>query len=205
MRRSSVRFRQAAPPEPPGQDPVSSTGGFFIPSRVAWFVARGCLPCAAWLRVMARRSASPATMRRCRRGLSRVTDSFYSELRRCREHCNGRPQVQHRTTHRHNCDERCRPHVCKPLNESSILYIHQILSGAFRRAVRLKWVSVNRGTSAPDIRSGHFASGRSAAACSRAAMTETARMAALKTIKADRLLIRCVAAVSRTGGRPSPT
>ncbi len=30
-------------------------------------------------------------------------------------------------------------------------------------------------------------------------MTETARMTALKTINADRLLIRCVAAVNRTG------
>jgi hypothetical protein len=67
---------------------------------------------------------------------ARVTDSFYSELRRCRDHCNGRPQVQHRTTQQHDCGERCRPHVCKPLSESSILYIYQILSGAFRRAVR---------------------------------------------------------------------
>ena len=40
---------------------------------------------------------------------------------------------------------------------------------------------------------------RTAAAWSRAAMTETARMTALKTINADRLLIRCVAAVNRTG------
>ena len=64
---------------------------------------------------------------------ARITDAFYSELRRCRDHCNGRPQVQHRTTQQHDCDERCRPHVCRPLSESSILYIHQILSGAFGR------------------------------------------------------------------------
>jgi hypothetical protein len=60
---------------------------------------------------------------------ARVTDSFYSELRRCRDHCNGRLQVQHRTNQQHECDERCRTHVCKPLSETSILYIHQILSG----------------------------------------------------------------------------
>jgi integrase len=72
-----------------------------------------------------------------------ITDSFYSELRRCRDHCNGKPRLDHRTTRSHECDDRCRPHVCEPLKESSILYIHQILSGAFRRAVRLKWVSVN--------------------------------------------------------------
>src|SRR5215213_10018750 len=33
MRRSSVRFRQAAPPKPPGQRPLSSPGGFVIPRR----------------------------------------------------------------------------------------------------------------------------------------------------------------------------
>jgi integrase len=74
---------------------------------------------------------------------ARVMDSFYSELRRCRDHCDGRPRVQHRTPQEHQCDHRCKPHVCRALSESSILYIHQILSGAFRRAVRLRWLSVN--------------------------------------------------------------
>ena len=72
-----------------------------------------------------------------------IADSFYSELRRCRDHCDGKPRIDHRTDRPHECDHRCKPHVCKPLSESSVLYIHQILSGAFRRAVRLKWVSVN--------------------------------------------------------------
>ena len=36
-------------------------------------------------------------------------------------------------------------------------------------------------------------------------MTDTARMTVLNTINADRLLIRCVAAVNSTGGRPTPT
>lgn len=72
-----------------------------------------------------------------------IADSFYTELRRCRDHCDGRPQTRHRTAGQHQCDPRCNPHVCEPLKESSILYIHQILSGAFRRAVRLKWVSVS--------------------------------------------------------------
>jgi integrase/DNA-binding transcriptional regulator YhcF (GntR family) len=72
-----------------------------------------------------------------------VTDSFYSELRRCRDHCDRQPRIDHRTARPHDCDERCRPHVCQPLSETSILYIHQILSGAFRRAVRLKWVTIN--------------------------------------------------------------
>jgi integrase len=72
-----------------------------------------------------------------------IADSFYSELRRCRDHCDGKPRVDHRTDGPHECDRRRKPHACKPLSESSVLYIHQILSGAFRRAVRLKWVSVN--------------------------------------------------------------
>jgi hypothetical protein len=60
-----------------------------------------------------------------------ITDSFYSELRRCRDHCDGRPQVQHRTAQPHDCDGRCKPHVCKPLSESSILYIHQSSAARF--------------------------------------------------------------------------
>ncbi len=72
-----------------------------------------------------------------------ISDSFYAELRRCREHCDRRPRIDHRTAGRHDCDDRCKPHACRPLKESSVLYLHQILRGAFRRAVRLKWVSVN--------------------------------------------------------------
>src|ERR671917_2312535 len=32
-------------------------------------------------------------------------DSFYAELRRCRDHCDRRPQLQHRTNQDHHCDE----------------------------------------------------------------------------------------------------
>ena len=32
-------------------------------------------------------------------------DSFYAELRRCRDHCGGRVTVQHRSDQRHLCDE----------------------------------------------------------------------------------------------------
>jgi integrase len=72
-----------------------------------------------------------------------ISDSFYAELRRCRDHCDGRPRTDHRTAMPHDCDARCKPHACRPLKETSVLYIHQILSGAFRRAVRLQWVTVN--------------------------------------------------------------
>lgn len=72
-----------------------------------------------------------------------LLDSFYAELKRCRAHCDGRPYVDHRTARKHGCDERCRRHVCKPLSASSIRQIHFILNGAFKRAVRWRWVGTN--------------------------------------------------------------
>ncbi len=72
-----------------------------------------------------------------------VLDSFYAELRRCRDHCSERGGVDHRTPRKHECDERCRPHVCRPLAASTVRQIHFILSGAFKRAVRWRWVAVN--------------------------------------------------------------
>jgi integrase len=71
-----------------------------------------------------------------------ILESLYAELRRCRLHCTG-PFVEHRTDRTHDCDKRCRPHRCVPLGRSAIRQIHWMLSGAFRAAVRWKWVSVN--------------------------------------------------------------
>ncbi len=72
-----------------------------------------------------------------------VLDSFYKELRRCRTHCRRRRIVEHRTSSDHVCDERCKPHVCRPLAAGSLLKIHAILNGAGKRAVRWGWVGVN--------------------------------------------------------------
>jgi integrase len=72
-----------------------------------------------------------------------LLDSYYAELRRCRRHCDRRPFTEHRTDRPHECDPRCKPHECRPLGASTIRQIHFILSGAFRQAVRWKWVSVN--------------------------------------------------------------
>ncbi len=72
-----------------------------------------------------------------------VLDSFYAELRRCRDHCSGRPGLQHRTAGEHQCDDRCGPHQCRPLNASTIRHMHFILSGAYKRAVRWRWVSAS--------------------------------------------------------------
>lgn len=72
-----------------------------------------------------------------------LLESLYALLRKCREHCKGRKFVQHRTDKPHDCDDRCKPHVCKPLAAASILVVHAILSGAFEFAVRWRWVSIN--------------------------------------------------------------
>ncbi len=72
-----------------------------------------------------------------------VLESFYAALRRCRIRCHGKVEVNHRTERRHRCDERCRPHECRPLAASTIRQIHWILSGALNRAVRWRWIAVN--------------------------------------------------------------
>jgi integrase len=91
-----------------------------------------------------------------------LLDSLYAELRRCRGHCDGRPQLQHRTAKEHECDEHvgkpclppapgtcracrraCRSHVCHGLSDSSVRQVHWIVSGALDRAVAWKWISVN--------------------------------------------------------------
>jgi integrase len=70
-------------------------------------------------------------------------DSFYATLRRCRDHCDRRQRIDHRTDDPHQCDERCKPHQCRPLSNGSIRYIHFILSGALKRAVRWRWIATN--------------------------------------------------------------
>ncbi|MGH3864697.1 MAG: tyrosine-type recombinase/integrase [Pseudonocardiaceae bacterium] len=72
-----------------------------------------------------------------------VVDSLYAELRRCREHCNGRPFVEHHTQGEHDCNQRCGPHQCRPLADATIRQIHFLLSGAYNRAVKWRWVSRN--------------------------------------------------------------
>jgi integrase len=44
-----------------------------------------------------------------------VLDSFYAQLRTCRAHCRGRKYIEHRALGEHECDDRCRLHVCRPL------------------------------------------------------------------------------------------
>lgn len=72
-----------------------------------------------------------------------VLDGFYAELRRCREHCDGRTVVAHREPGAHECDRRCRPHACRPLAAWTIRKIHYLISSAYENAIRWEWVAVN--------------------------------------------------------------
>jgi hypothetical protein len=52
-----------------------------------------------------------------------VLDAFYAELRCCRIRCDKqrRRELDHRTKAQHECDDRCKPHVCRPLAPSAML------------------------------------------------------------------------------------
>ena len=107
-------------------------------------------------------TSAPAWMLPLTRLDIKTLDSFYAELRRCRDHCDGRPQLQHRTSQPHRCDEHdtppcvppdpdhcnacrrtCKPHLCRGLADSTVRQIQWIISGAPDRAVVWQWISVH--------------------------------------------------------------
>lgn len=52
--------------------------------------------------------------------------------------------IDHRTRHEHECDHRCKPHVCKGLARWTIRKIYWLLHAAFEKAVRIwKWIDHN--------------------------------------------------------------
>jgi integrase len=76
---------------------------------------------------------------------TRVLETFYSELRRCRRRCDGRPFVErHKVDGEHDCAASgCVVHVCRPMAGSTVRQIHSIISGALTAAVRWDWISSN--------------------------------------------------------------
>jgi integrase len=83
---------------------------------------------------------------------TRMLETFYAELRRCRIRCNGRPSVGHRVVGNHACDAAgCTPHECKPLAASTVRQVHAVISGALSAAVRWDWIVANpaRGAQRP--------------------------------------------------------
>lgn len=73
----------------------------------------------------------------------RPYERLYSELRRCRRRCAGKPFIEHRTPRQHECDDRCATHSCRPLAASSIRQCHAVLSSAYAAAVRWGRIAFN--------------------------------------------------------------
>jgi hypothetical protein len=76
-------------------------------------------------------------------------EKFKAELHRCRDHCDGRPRIEHRKSRRqrktgkHTCTARCRRHVCKPLAKSTVRKILFLISGAYQTAQLWGWLHYN--------------------------------------------------------------
>lgn len=74
----------------------------------------------------------------------RTLESFYTELRRCRVRCDGRPFVVHKRADEHDCAGLdCQPHKCKELAASTVQQIHSIISGTLAAAERWDWINSN--------------------------------------------------------------
>lgn len=75
---------------------------------------------------------------------ARMLENFYTELRRCRVRCDGRPFIEHKEVGEHDCQAvKCKPHTCKPMAASTVRQIHSIISGTLNAAVRWDWISTN--------------------------------------------------------------
>jgi hypothetical protein len=70
-------------------------------------------------------------------------EKFKAELRRCRDHCDGRPRVDHRQAGDHACTQQCRQHVCTPLAKATVRKILFLISGAYQSAILWGWLHYN--------------------------------------------------------------
>jgi hypothetical protein len=75
---------------------------------------------------------------------ARTLESFYTELRRCRVRCAGKPFIEkHKSNDEgHDCAvAECKPHTCRPMAASTVRQIHGILSGTLGAAERWDWIA----------------------------------------------------------------
>lgn len=79
------------------------------------------------------------------REASQRLEAFYTDLRRCRDRCSGRPFVEeHVVEGAHDCRQvRCRDNECRPYAASSVRSVHAIINGALTAAVRWDWIPYN--------------------------------------------------------------
>jgi hypothetical protein len=57
--------------------------------------------------------------------------------------CDGRPSVRHYASTAHRCTGRCKRHVCRPLEPWTVRKIHFLVSAAYQRVIRWKWIGAN--------------------------------------------------------------
>lgn len=76
---------------------------------------------------------------------ARTLENLYTELRRCRIRCDGKPFIaKHKTEGEHDCTvAKCTWHKCKPLAGSTVQQIHSIINGALSAAERWGWIPTN--------------------------------------------------------------
>jgi integrase len=75
---------------------------------------------------------------------ARELETLYSELRRCRQRCDDKPFIEHKSTDDHDCTEaECTPHECNPMASSTVRQIHSIISSTLNAAVRWDWIDTN--------------------------------------------------------------
>jgi integrase len=72
-------------------------------------------------------------------------ESFYTELRRCRIRCDGKPFIEkHKADGEHDCvEQKCERHKCNPLAKSTVRQIHSVISGTLNAAERWGWIDSN--------------------------------------------------------------
>jgi integrase len=92
-----------------------------------------------------RRTIRPALGKEpARKITARTLESFYTELRRCRTMCDGKPFIVHKKPEEHDCEtEKCKAHECKAFGSSTIRQMHAIISGALDAAARWGWIDSN--------------------------------------------------------------
>jgi hypothetical protein len=103
---------------------------------------------ASGYKMYARRYVKPAlghvTLTRLLQLGPKAFEKLSAELKRCRRRCKpGSALIDHRIEKDHVCDDRCKPHECRPLHASSIRQIHAVMSGALNAAVRWGWIAFN--------------------------------------------------------------
>lgn len=72
-------------------------------------------------------------------------ESFYTEIRRCRLRCDGKPFIEkHKAEGDHDClKAKCVVHECNPLAKSTVRQIHSVISGTLAAAQRWDWITTN--------------------------------------------------------------